>query len=112
MKRLRSLTVLHRPVQDAEDIDRLCAWVERAISGSPIERIQLVCDEFDETYLAPRCFDALIEHLSRMNPGTLKTLDLGGWLISDSSVSLLFEACVALEEFTAAVDIAGFVRYT
>ncbi|KAJ7145780.1 hypothetical protein C8R44DRAFT_1934 [Mycena epipterygia] len=112
MKRLRSLTVLHRPVEDPEDIDRLCAWVERAIFGSPIERIQLCCDEFDESYLAPRCFDALIEHLSRMNPGTLKTLDLGGWLVSDSAVSLLFETCVALEEFAAAVDIAGFESFT
>ncbi|KAJ7682854.1 hypothetical protein B0H17DRAFT_1075127 [Mycena rosella] len=112
MKCLRSLTVLHHPSDDLDNVDRICAWVIRAISGSPIERIQICCHEFDDSTFAPRSFDALIEHLSRTNSGTLRALDLGGWLISDSSVSLLFSTCVALEEFTAALDIAGFNMFT
>jgi hypothetical protein len=111
MRRLRSLTVLHHPSDEAENVERLCAWVIRAISGSPIERIQLRCGEFDDSDSAPKCFDALIEHLSHMNSATLRALDLGGWLISDSSVSLLFGSCVELEEFAAAVDTAGYVCY-
>ncbi|KAJ7468685.1 hypothetical protein FB451DRAFT_379180 [Mycena latifolia] len=108
MTRLRSLTVLHHPADDPDNVDRICDWVLRAISGSHIERIQLCCDEFDDSDSAPRSFDALIEHLSRMHSQTLRVLDLSGWLISESSVSLLFETCVRLEEFNSALDLPGF----
>jgi hypothetical protein len=109
MKRLRSLTVCHDSSEDDDVVDRLCAWVRRAISGSPIEQIRFCCDEFLEDCDGPRGFDTLIDHLSRINSNILRVLDLNGWLISASSVSILFESCVALEEFVAALDADGFV---
>ncbi|KAJ7079604.1 hypothetical protein B0H15DRAFT_858415 [Mycena belliarum] len=112
MERLRSLTVLHHPVDDPDSADRICAWVVRAISTSPIERIQLCCDEFDDSDSAPRSFDALVEHVSRTHATTLTTLDLGGWLLSASSISFLFNACTKLQEFAAALDTVGFELFT
>lgn len=109
MRRLRSLTVLHDPTDDS---DSICAWVRRAIYGAPIERLQLCCDEFDESAFAPRCFDfdALVDDLVSANAVTLHMLDLGGWLISAFAVSSLFDACAALAEFSAAIDKPGYVR--
>ncbi|KAJ7737872.1 hypothetical protein DFH07DRAFT_841556 [Mycena maculata] len=108
LKRLRSVTVLHSSTDDEDDVDRLCAWVGRAISGSPIERIRLCCDEFDESDLAPRGFDALLEHLADVSFETIKALDLGGWLVSEPAVSTLCKACAGLEELSAALDPPGF----
>ncbi|KAJ7863263.1 hypothetical protein B0H13DRAFT_1725951 [Mycena leptocephala] len=111
MKRLRSLTVCHDSSEDDDVVDQLCAWVRRAISGSPIEHIRFCCDEFPEDCEGPRGFDILIDHLSRINSDTLRVLDLNGWLISASSVSILFETCVALEEFVTALDTDGFAEF-
>ncbi|KAF7345064.1 hypothetical protein MVEN_01669700 [Mycena venus] len=111
MKRLRSLTVCHDSSDEDEFVDKLCAWVLRAISSSPIEQIRFCCDEFPTDSQAPRGFDALIDHLSRSNSETLRVLDLNGWLISASSVSLLFGTCVGLEEFVTALDAEGFLKF-
>ncbi|KAJ7206035.1 hypothetical protein GGX14DRAFT_367657 [Mycena pura] len=111
MRRLRSLTVHHSPTDDSDNIERLCAWVRRAIYGAPIERLQLCCDEFDESAFAPRCFDALVNDFVSANAVTLHMLDLGGWLISASVVSSLFDACAALAEFSAAIDKPGYLEF-
>ncbi|KAJ6542755.1 hypothetical protein B0H19DRAFT_1171777 [Mycena capillaripes] len=111
MKRLRSLTVCHDASEDDEVVDKLCAWVRHAISGSSIERVRFCCDEFSMDPQGPRGFDVLIEHFSRNNADTLRVLDLNGWLISASSVSLLFQTCVGLEELTTALDSDGFLEF-
>ncbi|KAJ7482184.1 hypothetical protein B0H11DRAFT_2232414 [Mycena galericulata] len=120
LKRLRSLTVLHRvsPSDDDEDEDesRLCAWVLRAISGAPIQQIRLrSSDDFDDdmdTDSAPRAFDELLAHLAHENPRTLKTLDLGAFLVSAPALSALCTACGAtLEELGFALDRASFESF-
>ncbi|KAF8174704.1 hypothetical protein K438DRAFT_1980165 [Mycena galopus ATCC 62051] len=111
LKRLRSLTVCHDSSDDEDVVDKLCAWVLRAITASPIEHIRFCCDEFPTDSEAPRGFDALIEYLSHSNPKTLRLLDLNGWLISASSVSLLFGTCTTLEELVTALDPDGFAEF-
>ncbi|KAJ6482952.1 hypothetical protein C8R47DRAFT_1133302 [Mycena vitilis] len=111
LKRLRSFTVIHDSSDDDEVVEKLCAWVQRAISESPIENIHFCCDEFPMDPHGPRGFDVLIEHLSRDNLATLRVLDLNGWLISASSISLLFETRVALEELVTALDTEGFSEF-
>ncbi|KAJ7088564.1 hypothetical protein C8R43DRAFT_297607 [Mycena crocata] len=110
LQRLRSLTVLHASY-DSDDADRLCAWVRHAISGSCIERVRLCADEYDDSYFASTGFDALLEDISRLHPETMRILDLGGWLVSASALSLLCESCPALEELGAALDPDGFESF-
>ncbi|KAJ7065036.1 hypothetical protein C8F01DRAFT_1129199, partial [Mycena amicta] len=111
MNRLRSLTVLHNPMDDAESMARICAWVRHAVAGAPIERLQLCCDEFEESSFAPRTFDALLRDIAFANGATFRALDIGGWLVSADAVSLLFEGCKQIEEFAAALDQPGFEEF-
>ncbi|KAF7373310.1 hypothetical protein MSAN_00540500 [Mycena sanguinolenta] len=111
LKRLRSLTVCHDESEDDDVVDKLCAWVLRAITGAPIEHIRFCCDEYPTDAKAPRGFDVLVEHLSHENSDTLRALDLNGWLISAESVTLLFESCAGLEELVTALDPDGFAEF-
>ncbi|KAF7331174.1 hypothetical protein MSAN_02436000 [Mycena sanguinolenta] len=97
--------------EDDDVVDKLCAWVLRAITGAPIEHIRFCCDEYPTDAEAPRGFDVLVEHLSRENSDTLRALDLNGWLISAESVVLLFESCAGLEELVTALDPDGFAEF-
>ncbi|KAK7029861.1 hypothetical protein R3P38DRAFT_2621802 [Favolaschia claudopus] len=111
MKRLASLTICHDASDDEEFVDKLCDWALHAISESPIERIHFCCDEYPINSEAPRCFDRLVEHLAQFNVSTLRVLDLNGWLISDSSISLLASTCFELEELVMAVDPDGLAAF-
>ncbi|KAF7325658.1 hypothetical protein MKEN_00415700 [Mycena kentingensis (nom. inval.)] len=108
MARLRSLTVLHNTIDDAQSTTRLCDWIRHAIDGAPTAWLRLRCDEFVESPLLPRTFDALLNDLASANADTLRGLDVGGWLVSAEALSRFFDACRGLEEFGAAVDEAGY----
>ncbi|KAF7319059.1 hypothetical protein HMN09_00242100 [Mycena chlorophos] len=111
MNNLRSLTVLHNLIDDADAMVRFCTWIQHAVAGAPIQRIKLCCDEFEESSFAPRSFDALLRDLAASNGETLRALYLGGWLVSADAVTALFESCVGIEEFSAALDKPGFEEF-
>ncbi|KAJ7717567.1 hypothetical protein B0H16DRAFT_1897932 [Mycena metata] len=113
LKRLRSVTVHHEPFDEEEAIDQLCAVIQRAVSGAPVERIRLVCSdtEFALDIDGPRGFDALIAHLCSAN-ANLRALDINVLPISAPSVALLFRTCHALEELVIATDTEGYQEFT
>jgi hypothetical protein len=63
---LRSFTITHSPVESQDEVNELCEWIRRAIAGSAIEELKVICQNgpsdppISETDL---CFDGLLDHI-------------------------------------------------
>ena len=95
-----------------EDVNRLCVWIRRTITSSPIEYLHIICDG-PETYSnagANVSIDGLISHLAKKHAATLRFLHLSSSYVGTDSLRLLFQTCVNLEELSVAAGSNALVR--
>ena len=66
---LRSFTVTHSPVESQDEVNELCEWIRRAIAGSAIKELKVICQNgpsdppISETDLCFESFDGLLDHI-------------------------------------------------
>jgi len=97
---LRSFTVTHPCVRSRNEVNQLCKWIRRAIAGSAIEELRVICDNAFEqpisaTYL---CFSGLFDHIVKKQFSTIRVLDLGSAFVGVDHLRRLLIACLRLEE--------------
>ena len=97
---LRSFTVTHSLTQSRNEVNALCKWIRRAIAGSAIEELRVICNNLPDhpisgTYF---CFSGLVDHVLKKQYLTIRILDLGSAFVGVDHLRNLLIACVRLEE--------------
>ena len=102
---LRSFTVSHHHVQLRHEVNELCKWVRRAITGSPIEELKFISENDPDNFGGPSsCFTGLLEHIVKKQFSTMRILDLGSAFVCVDHLRSLLIACVRLEELKLSVS--------
>ncbi|KAF8149464.1 hypothetical protein B0H34DRAFT_802453 [Crassisporium funariophilum] len=99
LNELRAFTVTHPHFHSRREVGDFCKWIRRAISGSPIGELRVICDDDPDIYIpGPHLrFDGLIDHLVMKHCGTLRSLDLGSAFVGVGGLKSLLAACTRLE---------------
>jgi hypothetical protein len=111
--KLRSFTVRYQRIHRREHVNRLCAWIRRAVTHSPLERLCLNCENAanePSNSGANISFDGLVSHLARKHFRTLRFLHIKSSFVGLASLKHLSETCVKLEELSITIGINSLVR--
>ncbi|KAJ3565671.1 hypothetical protein NP233_g7486 [Leucocoprinus birnbaumii] len=108
---LSAFTVPYANMQTRKEVQSLCIFIRRAISGSPIRTLRLVQDPLfadsadgDEEDEKPNnsganiSFRSLVDHLCSSHHSMLRVLDMRNAYIDVRSLKKLFSCCLSLEE--------------
>ena len=94
----------------------MCVWIRRLIYFSPLEHIEIICDDAEDYFpYGPHIsYDGLIEHLNHRHYGTLRELRMKHAFIGvNQAVRLLkrshklvhIECCARKEILVSAISI-------
>lgn len=102
---LRSFTVSHHHVQSRNEVNELCKWIRRAITGSAIEELNVVWENVPDLPIpGPLCFSGLLDHITKKQFSTIRVLNLSSGFVCVDHLRSLLIACVWLEELKLQVS--------
>ncbi|KAH8115005.1 hypothetical protein DFH11DRAFT_1854889 [Phellopilus nigrolimitatus] len=106
---LLSLKITHAYTCSRKHILNMCKWVHRLIHHSPLERLEIICDDAEDFLPGPNIsYDGLVTHLVCRHTTTLRILKMGYAFIGAGMVRMLMESCNALEEMEGCVRVESF----
>ena len=90
----------------------MCKWIRRLVSFSPLEYLEIVCDDRDQFYGGgPNIsYDGLVDHLILKHSKTLRSLCMKDAYIGDSQLERLLEECHSLDTLTVSISPTLYVR--
>lgn len=101
IRHLRSLEITHSYSNSRRHTINMCVWVRRLVQHSPLEHIEIICDDAEDYFLyGPHIsINSLIEHLNFRHSGTLRELRMKHAFVGVNQGTRLLERCHKLVHF-------------
>lgn len=107
---LRRLKITHAYTSSRQYTLNMCKWIRRLVSHSPLECLEIICDDRDENLGGPHItYDGLIDHLVARHSNTLRVLLMRDAFIGTNKLKLLMDTCRSLEAISVSAREDAYV---
>lgn len=107
---LRRLKITHAYSSSKQYTLNMCKWIRRIVSHSPLECLEIICDDRDENHRGPHIsYDGLIDHLVSRHSNTLRVLLMRDAFVGTRKLKLLTDTCRSLEVISVSARKNAYV---